>query len=267
MSRPLHIFAFILVIGFSALSFGQNPEPDVESSEVENALSEPMQEARPSLALDPMEMESRKKICNCIYASSVPYKERRGSWGSFYGVQAGTYAPTRYQPDYSAQNYDQYYGSPGMPLTELVFGFKKHAGPISLGLQFSGGIFNEANDSTGAALSLYPVTGALLLAFDAIGSEPYVVPYGMFGGYTVFYKESVGGLSVQGNTPVATFFAGGLMFQLNAMDLETAREAYEEYGLENTFVYVEARQFMASAQATPDMSTNLHFQGGFKLEF
>ena len=87
------------------------------------------------------------------------------------------------------------------------------------------------------------------------------------GAYTDFWKEAAQGLSASGRTGVAGFYALGLMFQLDWIDPETHESGYKDFGLENTFLFLEARSFLASGDASIDFSTPLQFSGGIKFEF
>jgi hypothetical protein len=214
----------------------------------------------------------RNKICNCTYSSSTPYSQRRTRWGGYFGVQSGLYEPVNYDPDFQpTQTFDSLYGGNKTPVVEIVFGLKLNYVLGSLALQGSAGYFSrtkEINATTSSVLTAQPITGALVIAFDNLFKEPYVVPYGMGGISTVVYSEKAGGLSVSGNSPMAPFYAGGLMIQLNWIDPESAASGYEDSGLENTFLYVEARTFLQSLNGRgPDFSTPVQLGGGLKVEF
>lgn len=207
-----------------------------------------------------------RKICKCSYASNVSYTQRRESVGGYAGVQAGSYFPETYQPDFSTSTFEEYYGKDGI-LIEVVMGIKWNFALGSLAAQVSGGFYKVTNDSAEATLDVYPITYGAMYALDNLFSEPYIVPYGFAGGYTTIYEEQAGAFSVRGSTGIAPVFAGGLMFQLDWLDKDSADSGYLDYGLENTFLYLEVRKFLESTNPFPDFSTGFHFNGGMKVEF
>jgi len=218
---------------------------------------------------NPTNNKKYSKHCNCTYTADTPYPLRRTRWGGYFGVQSGLYTPANYLPDFKpGQTFSAYYGDEKTPLGEITFGLKLNFFLGSLSTNFTGGYFSAKNSRDNSALVLYPLTGGLLLALDNIFDEPYVVPYGLFGAYTVFYNEKVGGLSVSGNSAMGMFYAAGLMFQLDWIDQDSDYHGYDDYGLENTFLFVEARSFLTSSNSRdPDLSTPIQIGGGLKVEF
>lgn len=213
----------------------------------------------------------QKKLCNCRFDSNVAYLDRRSRFSGFIGFQSGGYSPTNYNPDFASETFADYYGAKSGPLVELVFGFKLNFLLGSIGPHITAGYYSankaqDGNDSF-ATLTAIPVTFGGILALDALFGEPYLVPYAVAGGYTVFYSEKQEGLSVDGNSPFAPFVALGAMLQLDWIDKEAHKSAYEDFGLENTFLFVEGRTFLSAADAVPDFSTPLQINGGLRIEF
>jgi hypothetical protein len=183
------------------------------------------------------------------------------------GAQASAYSPTDYIPDFRrTQTFDDVYGAGKNIMVELTLGLKFNFFLGSLTANATGGYFSAKNNTTGATLTATPITGTVILALDRLFKEPYIVPYGYGGVYTVIYKESEGGLSVSGNSGMAPVVGGGLMFQLDWIDYDGNDYAYNEYGLENTYLYVEGRTFIKSSTGA-DFSTPLQLAGGLRLEF
>ncbi|MCC6276696.1 MAG: hypothetical protein IT289_02130 [Oligoflexia bacterium] len=221
----------------------------------------------PAQAATESEEVELNRICNCVYSSAVPYKKRRGTWGAVVGAQASAFKPVNYVPDFRrTQVYDTYYTSGGgiMPEATLGLKFNFFLGSLVAGATY--GSLSATNETDRSTITVSPATATVSLYLDNFFNEPYVVPYGFGGMYTVFYKESVGGLSVSGNSPFAPVVGGGLMFQMDWIDNDGNDYAYNEYGLENTYLYVEARMFLDPGSG-PDFSTPLQLGGGMKLEF
>ncbi len=208
-----------------------------------------------------------KGPCDCRPKVGVPYRDRRSAISGFLGFEGGTYSPVNYAPQINfGQTYSGYYGGGASPNMELVFGLKYNFFLGSLGAQVSGGSFS-ATAGSGAVLKVNPITAGIIYSMDSIFKEPYVVPYVVAGYYTDFYKEVDQGLSVDGQTSYAPFYSVGLMFQLDWIDPETHYSGYKDFGLENTFLFLEMRSFLASNDITADFSTPLQFSGGFRFEF
>ena len=207
------------------------------------------------------------KVCKCHFTAATAYVDRRATVGGFFGFMAGTYSPDNYQPNFNNQTFNGYYTDKKGPNIEMVLGMKLNFFFGSIGPQITGGYYSAQHALDGAKLTITPVTAGLIYAMDNLFNEPYVVPYVVVGEYTAIYNESVGGLSVKGNTAFAPFYAVGLMFQLDWMDAEAHASAYEDYGIENAFLYVEGRSFLPSGDNAPNLSTPLQVSGGLKVEF
>jgi hypothetical protein len=200
----------------------------------------------------------------------LPYRKRRESWGSFVTVGWSQYSPTEYTPDFTIENFSSYYGNAEGPMMELTVTPKKNFGLGSIGADIGVGYYmNEGKD--GSELTLIPVRLGLSLSLDTIFEEPYIVPYGAIGMYTIAYKESTASVSVNGNTLAAMYFSFGLKFQLDWIDSDGDYSSYDEQGMENTFLYVEARNYGVPESTNPDLASpeDEPFQigAGISLEF
>jgi hypothetical protein len=238
------------------------PPPETDSMQVETPIPEP--------APTPADKQTaeNQKICNCRFKPGTPYRDRRSRFTGLFGIEAGTYAPVNFnsQEISGGPSYSSLY-SANLPNIEVVFGTKFNFLLGSLAAQFSGGYFSASNTGQSATLTVTPLTLGLTYGLDTIFKEPYVVPYFTGGLYTDIWKEVAQGLTAQGRTGFGPFFAIGLLFQLDWMDTETHETGYRDFGLENTFVFLEARSFLATDDGPIDFSTPLQVSGGFKFEF
>jgi hypothetical protein len=242
--------------------------PDVESTEVELA---------PDFEVEKIRGGGVKKNCKCEYNLGTAYRDRRDHFGSLIGVQWGAYAPTNYQPSFTTQSYNNYYGGQQSGSIELSIIIKWNTPLGSIGPAITGGIFtathtdSSVNPNITTTFSVIPVTAGIMYALDTLFKEPYVVPYVVGGMYTGIYNESVGGLSVKGNSAFAPFYSVGAMFQLDWIDPEAHESGYLDYGMENTFLYVEGRSFMQATSVNPninsDFSTPIQIFAGLRTEF
>jgi hypothetical protein len=200
-----------------------------------------------------------------------PYRERRPRWGVAVGVDYSTYTPASYQPDFVTLPFDQVYHSASMPMVDLTFVVKRNLDWGSLGGEVSVGVYQSDSfdpnvvDST---LHLYPVHLGGIFFLDMIAPEPYVVPYISGGAYTMIFKEQTTGTSKNGNTQVAPYVNGGVQLQLDWIDRKAARVAYEDSGIESSYLTLEVRKLMkSSAEKDPDFSDSVTFAAGVRVEF
>ena len=201
----------------------------------------------------------------------IPYRERRGTWGSIVQFGYSNFSPSDYDPDFvTNENYDSFYGGMDQPLLELQVSAKLNIGFLSVSADVGVG-HGENNGKFGSTLSLTPVRLGGTLALDGILKEPYIVPYAILGAYAVFYKESLASQSVEGRTSPALYYGGGLRFQLDWMDTQADEQALIGFGLENTYLFAEARSFSDSGDRIPDLSSSsgspIMFNAGLSLEF
>jgi hypothetical protein len=206
----------------------------------------------------------------------VPYKERRHRWGALVSVGYSNYSPEDYAPDFVTNTtYSDFYGNVESPMIELAFSAKLNVSFFSLSLDAGAGHMQNTghldSDDTQASLSLTPVRVGGTLALDGIFGEPYVVPYASVGAYTVFYTEALASQKVEGRTTPALYYAAGLRFQLDWVDREAHESALTDFGLENTYAFVEGRHFSPSGDLVPDLSsptdTPIMFDAGLMMEF
>ncbi len=209
--------------------------------------------------------------CNCRYDTLIPYALRRNTWTNTVSLGVNTYTPTNYQPDAYDGDLETVYGDAETPLLELTFGFKYNFALGSLALDLGGGYYSNTKDTLESKLNLIFTTAALTFALDNLFKEPYVVPYGTVGIGYVLYSETVANNENGGGTK--TMYAGaGLQFQLDWMDEQANIDSYEDFGLENTFLYLEARYYLDATSfsdpASPDLSSEkIALLSGLKFEF
>ncbi len=231
-------------------------------------------------ANDNVEVEKpRSHVLNKHYKlvtdHEVPYRDRRDSVGWLFGFQYVGYVPTSYVPSFNkSQSFSSYYGSGGGSI-ELNIAMKYNFVLGSIGPQFTGGFFNASSSTDSATLQIIPITLGLTYWMDSIFKSPFIVPYASGGIYSGFYKEKVPGLnggsgsSASGNSAFAMYYSIGLAFQLDWLDSDAHDIAYDEYGMENTFFFVEMRSFLKPSVGTgvPDLSSPLQAAAGLKFEF
>jgi hypothetical protein len=202
----------------------------------------------------------------------VPYRDRRAKWGAEFSITYSLFHPTNYESDFadpSLINFENLYGVGG--LVELAAGYRYKFAMGSLGLDAAYGFYTNSADDTSFGdikLNVQQIRLGGKFVMDAVMKEPYIAPYVGGGAYVAFFSEKLSGNSFNGQTDPAGYYYGGLMFQLNWLEKPAAIDAYTESGVENTYLFVEARKYLASSTARdPDFSTGMDLAAGVNLEF
>ncbi len=204
----------------------------------------------------------------------VPYKIRRPRWGHLIAFTYSLYNPINYVSDFvnpDVGTFEDLYGPPQMPLMEISYTYKWNFALGSIGAEAAYGYYkNEAVDTVlgDATFSMHQLRLGARYTMDSFWEEPRVAPYVIGGVYEIIYSEVQANTTLEGTTLAAPYVGGGLMLQLGWIDKTAAVDAYTESGMENTFVYVEARKYIASQDENdPDFSTSIDFAGGVSIEF
>lgn len=202
----------------------------------------------------------------------VPYGERRGKWGSQFGLGYAQFTPTNYPSEFLADTFEFIYGDAEMGMLELLYTFKRNLNIGSIGLELGVGIYQNSSDTDliDGELELIPIRLGLTVILDQLFTIPYVAPYASAGAYTIMYKETIEGGDNEfgGNTQVAPYVSLGAQFSLDWMDPQASREGYEQSGIQGTFVYLEARKyFAAGGSSDPDFETEFEPSAGLRVEF
>jgi hypothetical protein len=295
MASRLHPLIFILLAGFILVSarparaqnVNQFQEEEIKDKEreVKKKQYEDERKAQEAKALSQPMTEEELANTNLVEVEPVnilpsditnvyrvlPYKVRRPKWGHQFAIGMSLYQPVNYQTAYASAgtgSYSSYYAI-GTPLIELCYTYRYNSAIGGLGLDFAFGYFQANSNATlNATLSVQPARIGAKWILDNITSEPYVVPFAFGGIYEAIYSEAQGAVTFSGNTQPALYYGAGLMFQLNWLDPDGAVASYNDSGVENTFLYLEARQYTASSSAAdPNFSSNVVIGGGLNMEF
>jgi hypothetical protein len=204
--------------------------------------------------------------------SLVPYRVRRPRWGHLFAVTYSLYEPSNYQSDFSVGDFTNLYGAANTPMIEFSYAYKWNVLFGSIGAEAGYGIYSNgaANKAAlgNAELNLRVMRAGIRIMADNLLYEPIVAPYFIAGAYAVHYEEKQASVVFGGSTAPALYYGAGLMFQLGWLDNAAAVDAYTESGIENTFLFAEARQYAKSnVKKDPDFSTGMDFNFGLSVEF
>ena len=232
------------------------------------------------LAQDESSVEIQKVQVEPSYVETVktdarfqlkPYLERRGKWGSTLSLAYSAYAPENLESSYVAIGIAQIYQKPTAPMIELQGTFKRNTPIGSLGAELGFGYFSSGSNDTTVAdstIEFKMLRMGVTASLDTLYKEPFIVPYGSAGLYTIYFTETQGDLSFIGNTQVAPYLSAGAMFLLDWLDRDAARISYEDTGTQSSFLFGEIRTMMASgAEQDPDFSSAWHWNAGVRVEF
>lgn len=199
-----------------------------------------------------------------------PYKQRRPSWTTQMGVGVNQFVPMNYASDISGDDFELAYEDSKIPSPEFSLEFKKNFSFAAIALGLEAAYYSTSNDFSDFTLIMPTVKATLYL--DTLFDEPYVVPYGSVGLTYMMYEEAPtdGSEGFKGKTD-NMFISVGALFQLDWLDPRADAMAYSDMGIENTFVYVEARTYLdqgiARKEGDADFSSDTHVAGGVRLEF
>jgi hypothetical protein len=294
MNWQLRIFSFVMscVVLFTTVAHSQNAdrlkEEDLKEQERISKYQEYLkqrEEEEKALLEKPVtveELETKNLVevePNNILPSDlvstyalVPYRVRRPRWGHMFNITVGMYHPVNYQSDYSVADYDETYGHAKTPMLEISYAHKWNFIMGSFGGEMSYGMYkNEAKDSAAgdAELDVRIARAGVKYIADNLFYEPIWAPYFFGGAYMAMYKETqTAAVTLEGTTGVGFYYGGGVLFQLGWIDPAAAVDAYTESGIENTYLFAEARQYMETTEENdPDFSTDIDFNIGISVEF
>lgn len=109
-----------------------------------------------------------------------------------------------------------------------------------------------------------------LLGRAVLDEEQWLVPYAG-GGYTrLFYRQRVKGQEKNEGSVQGYHARAGLQLLLDRLEPATARNAYLDFGVHNSYFFLEGKYTRAEADTIPSGSVNLggtSVSGGFLVEF
>lgn len=198
------------------------------------------------------------------------YRERRMGTGGLLSFSYSQFRPMDYDPSFTLNDFDTVYGGDSSQMIEFSFLYKINFAMGSIGFGLGVGYQKLESDINfgDSYLSTVPLRFEAIVALDTLFENPVLVPYGIAGLYTVYYREEQASLARTGTTQAAPYFGGGLQMRIDGFFPEQSFNAYRENFQENSFVYLEVRKWIESSElADPSFATNFQFGGGVRFEF
>ncbi len=206
------------------------------------------------------------------FSSDTPYRDRRDTFGWVFSI--GT--ENLFMPDYLSLLDDNYYedlfGDSDLSFFQLGLGFKYNfsLGSMALSAGYAMGSITDNRVGDERRLELSKPYADLSFYLDTFMKEPYVVPYVGAQVWSMNVKEESVGSEIEDSltTDIGFSFKVGLLFQLNWLDTESAREAYNDFHIQNTYLDIFAIQNTETqGEDDPNLSSDFNWGAGLKIEF
>lgn len=224
-----------------------------------------------------------EEIVEVEYQTSamMSYQERRTAHGGIFGFSTQKYNPIDYQSVIDGLFIDEFFNGSKIDLMQLEFGYKYNFGLGSVGASFVYGQ-GEGSEFFGGlkrTLSVRKMEGMATFYADNLTSEAYLVPYAAVGIHQLSIDEKKENSDSKGISSLAPTYKIGLQISLSPLDKNTARDAYTDIGLENTFfdIYLARYESIVGDVAEntmdvndtgkPDTATPYELGFGLKMEF
>ncbi len=219
-----------------------------------------------------VEVQSSEPLVEVITRQDnlAPYRERREKHGGSFALGYEALLLSKYTSTLSNNTYKEVYGENPVPLIKLNIDYKYNAdiGSAMAGLEFGKGSLTDDRIGESRTLDIMKIGANFKLLADVIWDEPYVVPYIGLSVWQMDIGEKSPTDNFSATTQLGYNYLLGLMFQLDWIDKDTAKNSTFNWGLENTFIDVYATQY-AKTQAVDDANTETDFVFGaaFRMEF
>ena len=200
----------------------------------------------------------------------LPYKERRGTHGAYFGVNYEGVDLKNYISTLDNKTYFQVFGTDPVPLLHVSIDYKYNTqiGAFSIGVDYGSGELSGSQTGTSRTLKLTRYGVGVKFTADTILDEPYVAPYVGINFWQMGISETSPTDSFSATTQMGYNYTVGALLQLDWIDYDSSKEGTFNWGLENTFIDVYATQYAkTSAAEDPNTATDLLYGAGLRLEF
>lgn len=279
--KALSLFIFsVFYLATSPVAFAQNADLDLESE----LATEPAAEPATDTVMEPTITTDRQDtvVVERMKDPTLPYKERRSTWGTLFSVNYEQFYPENYNSLVLNQDYITITGDQSIPMVGAEFGVKYNfsLGSASALVGYSqGSIDNTATNLDEISATITKVV--LNISLDNIFDEPYVAPYVQIGVHSIDWleKSTVAGVTNEESfsTDWNIHYKAGVSFQLNWIERTIDPSSQDESlrsGLENTYIdifytsYAQPPQVASvnGAEGEADLQSS-QIGAGLKLEF
>lgn len=204
------------------------------------------------------------------------YKERRKR----HGFSVGLTTENVYMPDYASiydgKLYEELWGQEDISMPQLSANYKFNfiLGSINIGAAYAQGSILDDRSLDQRTIQLEKKSANFQFLFDNLMSEPYIVPYAGLSVYDFnineYVKLGTTGVEESHNfeTEYGSAYTVGFLIQLNWLEKESAKNAYFENGLQNTFLDIYWTQYENPNQdPDPNTQSDFNWGAGLRIEF
>lgn len=200
-------------------------------------------------------------ICSLCFLYNASASTPAPSWT--VEASAGVFEP-------EDENWNTYYGSDRMieasvSLAKRFFYVLDIGVAVNYGVDKGSGVQLSSNTTAGSATHEQAPVDVFALLRGRFTAGQWIVPY-VGGGYTRFnYRQTVDGHVKTRGGVNGQHARAGLQFLLDVLDRDSASEIYGNWGVINSYLYLEARQTMADIE-DPKLD-GLSYKIGVMLEY
>lgn len=204
------------------------------------------------------------------------YKERRKRHGFSLGLSSENVYMPDYVSIYDGKLYEELWGQEDISMPQLSMSYKFNfiLGSINLGASYAQGSILDDRSSDQRTIQLEKKAVNFQVLFDNLMSEPYFVPYAGVSVYDFKIKEHIK-IAATGieesqdfETEYGNAYTVGFLIQLNWLEKESAKHAYFENGLENTYLDIYWTQYENPNQdPDPNTQSDFNWGAGLRIEF
>jgi hypothetical protein len=162
-------------------------------------------------------------------------------------LKGGTFTP-------AIDHWADFYGKRDMPIYEGTLAYKVQRQieiGVGTGMARDKGLAVAPLHGTKSGSVTYEIVPlhVFVLARGVIFEDQWLVPY-IGGGWTrMYYREKIQDQGKARGFADGYHFRGGVQFLLNVIDQSAANSMYMDYGVHNTYLFVEAEQTEAKVKA------------------
>lgn len=197
----------------------------------------------------------------------APYRERRGNWSGVFGVNLEQVLPDKFVSAIDGSTYEQLWGEKPVSLIQLEAGTKYNfaIGSLGVGLIYGTGSVTQSTDK----LTLTKTAMSFTYTMDALFSDPYIAPYANFQVLQWGILDEGATTSHSEKTSMSTGYSLGLLILMDWLDPDSALNAINSSGLENSYLDIFMTQYNTSEgdETEADLKTTFNYGVGMKLEF
>lgn len=201
----------------------------------------------------------------------APYKQRRDPYSINFSLNYENLELKNYISVLdNITSYSTMFNGEALPLISLGLSYQYNffLGSVSLGANYGMGSLSGSHSGVDRSLDITKYGGSLRYTADMIMNEPYVAPYIGLQMWQFVLAEKSPTDSFSGTTQWGTAITLGLLFQLNWIDWETARQTTFNWGLENTFIDIFLTKYgPTNSDEDPNTETDFVYGAGLHLEF